>query len=115
MKFSPDGRWLATVGDGCRLWDVRTWETHLHLPNAWLPNFSADGRLMVAEVARGVLALLDPTAGRDGWFLQRNQRALTNTVEQLAAFVPGFLALAAGVRGDGEEGAVPGAVPGAGA
>lgn len=50
--------------------------------------------------ARALTGTIDPTAGRDGRFLQVNQRALTNTVEQLAAFVPSLLALAAGVRAD---------------
>jgi len=40
---------------------------------------------------------VDPLAGRDDAWLQVNQRALTNTVEQLAGFVPALLALAAGV------------------
>jgi uncharacterized membrane protein YecN with MAPEG domain len=39
---------------------------------------------------------VDPLAGRDGALLQVNQRVLTNTVEQLAGFVPALLALAAG-------------------
>jgi hypothetical protein len=39
---------------------------------------------------------VDPLAGRDDAWLQVNQRALTNTVEQLAGFVPALLALAAG-------------------
>jgi uncharacterized membrane protein YecN with MAPEG domain len=39
---------------------------------------------------------VDPLAGRDNHTLQVNQRALTNTVEQLAGFVPALLALAAG-------------------
>ncbi|HUB14685.1 MAG TPA: MAPEG family protein [Acetobacteraceae bacterium] len=41
---------------------------------------------------------IDPTAGRDNHFLRTNQRVITNTVEQMAAFVPGLLALAARVR-----------------
>jgi uncharacterized membrane protein YecN with MAPEG domain len=40
---------------------------------------------------------VDPLAGRDDALLQVNQRVLTNTVEQLAGFVPALLALAAGV------------------
>jgi uncharacterized membrane protein YecN with MAPEG domain len=40
---------------------------------------------------------VDPLAGRDDAWLQVNQRALTNTVEQLAGFVPALLALASGV------------------
>jgi uncharacterized membrane protein YecN with MAPEG domain len=38
---------------------------------------------------------IDPLAGVDSRFLQVNQRALTNTVEQLAGFVPALIALAA--------------------
>ena len=43
---------------------------------------------------------LDPPAGQDDASLQVNQRALTNTVEQLAGFVPALLAVAAGVSSD---------------
>jgi uncharacterized membrane protein YecN with MAPEG domain len=39
---------------------------------------------------------VDPLAGQDTQLLQVNQRALTNTVEQLAGFAPALLALAAG-------------------
>ena len=39
---------------------------------------------------------VDPLAGQDTRLLQVNQRALTNTVEQLAGFSPALLALAAG-------------------
>ena len=43
---------------------------------------------------------VDPLAGRDDTWLQVNQRALTNTVEQMAGFAPALLALAAGVSPD---------------
>ncbi len=43
---------------------------------------------------------VDPLAGRDHAMLLVNQRALTNTVEQLAGFAPALLALAAGVSSD---------------
>lgn len=39
---------------------------------------------------------VDPLAGQDTRLLQVNQRAVTNTVEQLAGFAPALLALAAG-------------------
>jgi uncharacterized membrane protein YecN with MAPEG domain len=39
---------------------------------------------------------VDPLAGQDTRLLQVNQRALTNTVEQLVGFSPALLALAAG-------------------
>lgn len=53
---------------------------------------------------RWVQGAWDPTLGRDGRLLLVNQRAITNTVEQLAVFAPALLALAAGA----EAGAMPG-------
>jgi uncharacterized membrane protein YecN with MAPEG domain len=44
--------------------------------------------------------VVDPLAGRDGASLQVNQRALTNTVEQLAGFAPALLAVSGGVSSD---------------
>jgi uncharacterized membrane protein YecN with MAPEG domain len=44
------------------------------------------------------IGAVDPLAGRDDTLLQVNQRALTNTVEQLVGFAPALLALAAGVQ-----------------
>jgi uncharacterized membrane protein YecN with MAPEG domain len=62
--------------------------------------------LMIAlqMLMRARTRAVDPLAGVDNRFLQVNQRALTNTVEQIAGFVPALLALAAG--------APPGWVPG---
>jgi uncharacterized MAPEG superfamily protein len=56
--------------------------------------------LLLAMIAaqmlvRAATGAIDPVAGRDGRFLLTNQRVISNSVEQLAAFVP---ALAAGVR-----------------
>ncbi|MBV9250658.1 MAG: MAPEG family protein [Acetobacteraceae bacterium] len=57
----------------------------------------------VQSLTRAITGALDPTAGRDGVFLQRNQRAITNTVEQLAVFAPALLALAAGAPHRGRD------------
>ena len=43
---------------------------------------------------------VDPLAGHDDATLLVNQRALTNTAEQLAGFAPALLAVAAGVSSD---------------
>lgn len=53
--------------------------------------------LMIAlqMLGRAWSRAIDPLAGVDSRFLQVNQRALTNTVEQLAGFVPALIALAA--------------------
>jgi uncharacterized membrane protein YecN with MAPEG domain len=52
--------------------------------------------MVVAQMGlRVVTRAIDPLAGRDGRLLQVNQRALANTVEQLTAFAPALLAVAA--------------------
>jgi len=54
--------------------------------------------IAVQMAARNHAGAIDPTTGGDSHFLHTNQRAIGNTVEQLAIFVPGLLALAARVR-----------------
>jgi len=66
---------------------------------ALLPGAAVLLAMIVVQMAgRNVAGAIDPTAGRDTHFLQTNQRAIGNTVEQLAIFSPGLLALAARVR-----------------
>jgi uncharacterized membrane protein YecN with MAPEG domain len=62
--------------------------------------------LMIAlqMMARAWSRAVDPLAGADNRFLRVNQRALTNTVEQLVGFAPALAALAAG--------AAPSSMPG---
>jgi uncharacterized membrane protein YecN with MAPEG domain len=55
-----------------------------------------DLMIVVQMWLRARTGALDPLAGRDARLLQVNQRALTNTVEQLAGFAPALLALATG-------------------
>jgi uncharacterized membrane protein YecN with MAPEG domain len=54
--------------------------------------------LMIAlqMLSRALSGAVDPLTGVDNRFLRVNQRALTNTVEQLVGFVPALMALAAG-------------------
>ncbi len=64
--FSPDGRWLAMVNaDGCRLWAVGSWEPGVQIRHGAGASFTADGRVMAASVALGILALIDPATGRE--------------------------------------------------
>lgn len=49
--------------------------------------------LTAQMVGRGVSGALDPTAGKDGQFLVRNQRAITNTIEHGMVFVIAITAL----------------------
>ncbi len=53
--------------------------------------------ILVQMRLRARSGAVDPLAGRDDALLLVNQRALTNTVEQLAGFAPAVLTLAAGV------------------
>jgi uncharacterized membrane protein YecN with MAPEG domain len=53
--------------------------------------------IVVQMRLRAVSGALDPLAGQDDWRLLVNQRVISNTVEQLAGFVPAMLAVAAGV------------------
>jgi uncharacterized membrane protein YecN with MAPEG domain len=52
--------------------------------------------ILVQSSTRAMTGAIDPLAGTDSAFLRTNQRAITNTIEQLAVFVPALLALAAG-------------------
>jgi WD40 repeat protein len=64
VLFSPDGRWLATSGGGCRLWHVGTWEPGPNLGGDWVA-FSEDGTLAAVPAGFGVLRLVSPDTGRE--------------------------------------------------
>jgi uncharacterized membrane protein YecN with MAPEG domain len=52
--------------------------------------------ILTQSSVRAMTGAIDPLAGTDSAFLRTNQRVITNTIEQLAVFVPALLALAAG-------------------
>jgi WD40 repeat protein/Tfp pilus assembly protein PilF len=62
--FSPDGRWLATWGDGCRLWRVGTWEEGPKIDGRECA-FSPDGRILAVETGMGAIRLLNPNSGAE--------------------------------------------------
>ena len=63
-----------------------------------LPAVGVLNLMIAAQMRRRALSgKIDPLAGGDDAWLLVNQRALTNTVEQLVGFAPALLALAAGV------------------
>ena len=67
---------------------------------ALLPGACVLGLMVLAQMAgRFASGAFDPLAGRDTRFLLVNQRAIDNTVEQLAIFAPALLALASGAEG----------------
>jgi uncharacterized MAPEG superfamily protein len=62
---------------------------------ALLPTVALLEAMIIVQMrARATAGAIDPTAGQDSHFLQLNQRVITNTIEQLACFVPALLALA---------------------
>jgi hypothetical protein len=62
-----------------------------------LPAAAVLAAMILAQmVARFLAGVLDPRSGRETPFLITNQRVITNTVEQMAVFVPVLLACAAG-------------------
>ncbi len=61
--FSPDGRWLATTGGGCRLWKVPSWQEGPHIGDRGMLAFSPDGKLLAVETSSGVVRLLNPDTG----------------------------------------------------
>ena len=65
---------------------------------ALLPAAAVLALMILAQMGyRFLLGVFDPLAGRETRFLLVNQRVISNTVEQLAIFVPALLALAAAV------------------
>jgi serine/threonine protein kinase/WD40 repeat protein len=64
VTFSPDGRWLLTTSDGCRLWEVGSWKEG---PKVGGGNgcFSPDGRLLAVEASAGAIRLVRPESGRE--------------------------------------------------
>jgi uncharacterized membrane protein YecN with MAPEG domain len=52
--------------------------------------------ILAQSGTRAITGAIDPLTGTDSVFLRTNQRVITNTIEQLAVFVPALLALAAG-------------------
>ena len=65
---------------------------------ALLPGVAVLALMILAQMAmRFAAGVPDPLSGHDTDLMRVNQRAITNTVEQLAIFAPSLLALAAGV------------------
>jgi WD40 repeat protein len=68
--FSPDGKWLAVKGQpegelrASRVVQVGTWETACE--GSWnIAGFSPDGALLAATRDEGIVALLEPSTGRE--------------------------------------------------
>jgi Tfp pilus assembly protein PilF len=65
VHFSPDSRWLATTGGGCRLWVVGSWREGPHLGGGESLAFSPDGNILAVETGHGTVRLVNPDTGRE--------------------------------------------------
>ncbi len=79
LVFSPDGKTLAGLAGGVRLWETATWKERLRLPLpdeggsvgavAFAPNgalaFAPDGRALAAVHKEGAVRCYDLTTGRE--------------------------------------------------
>jgi tetratricopeptide (TPR) repeat protein len=65
-SFSPDGKWLVTMGHGPRLWRVPTWEAGPVLSDEEVECvFAPDGRTVACGGLRGVVRLCATDSGRE--------------------------------------------------
>jgi WD40 repeat protein len=69
VRFSPDNRWLATSGGGCRLWAVDSWREGPFLGGnnvAFSPSLGDSRSEIVAlETGQGTIRLVDVDAARE--------------------------------------------------
>ncbi len=65
IRFSPDGKWLATTGGGCRLWAVDSWQEGPHIGDKGVFAFSPDSKLLAVDTGHAVVRLVDPDTGRE--------------------------------------------------
>jgi serine/threonine protein kinase/WD40 repeat protein len=80
VGFSPDGRWLATSGGGCRVFRVADWELAVKV-NGLAFGFSHDGRILAAETGRGSIRLVDPETGAEYAQLENPNQDPTYSIE----------------------------------
>ncbi len=64
VRFSPDGRWLATPDGARNLWRAGTWEAGPKM-GGMIAGFSEDGRWMALDDLAGSAHLVDPDTSQE--------------------------------------------------
>jgi eukaryotic-like serine/threonine-protein kinase len=65
VRFSPDGRWLATyVARGLSLWEVGSWKPGKQIGGGPFA-FSPDSQLVAVETGHGAVRLVSPDSGQE--------------------------------------------------
>jgi WD40 repeat protein len=64
VEFSPDGKWLLTLGGGGRLWEVGTWEEGPRVGGRAFA-FSPNGAVLAVADEPGEVRLVEPATGRE--------------------------------------------------
>jgi serine/threonine-protein kinase len=81
VRFSPDGRWLATGMDGHRLYEVGTWREGPRLgEGTGNLDFAPDGKLAALESGRGFVRLIETDTFREVARLEDPSLDLANPV-----------------------------------
>jgi WD40 repeat protein len=102
VVFSPDSRWLlAGSAEEFQLWNLATAESGLRIPREENPGlvghaaFSKDGKLLAVSLTQWLVALLDPSTGRE---LARLEHPNAQMISKLA-FSPSGQQLAVATEG----------------
>jgi tetratricopeptide (TPR) repeat protein len=74
VRFSRDGRWMATTGGGCRLWTVGSWQEGPKISGEHFA-FSPDSHVLAVGDGFGVVHLYDPNTGREHARLEVGRQA----------------------------------------
>jgi WD40 repeat protein len=77
VEFSPDRKWLVTLGRTAQLWKVDSWAKGPAVRALWSVAFSPDSKYLALETGDGSVSLVEVSSGREFARLEdpRQQRA----------------------------------------
>jgi serine/threonine protein kinase/WD40 repeat protein len=63
--FSPDGKWLTSIGEGVLTWKVDSWQEGRRIGGGEGAAFSPDTSILAVESGEGSIRLVDPATGNE--------------------------------------------------